>query len=427
MRTPRDSSCLSLLEEMGLRPSTPPIRSSHYGMALRDPWSYYVIHRLGLVPKLSWSKCLTLGSWFHTACEFHQNPKAHEPHATPWAAYRELLNARLQELAAICASIGHSPQAVEKIGLREEREAYSAWALYHGSSKVPLPSSSLTWTETLHHRKYVVLGTEIDLTMTHPVINHPVGVRLDALLYHREHNTLWIVDYKTTSKSIMDRAAICPIEFQTQLYLDVVDTLLTTCHPSMEKLLAPLNLTEDQYNTLSVRGMMHVIIRKPGIQFGMEDRDFEDKEFTPTRGPNKGVTRMERVYVGQPKLSNYVRRVSDWYTRSGTYLHLAETESAETFPVGISHSPKSLVLADDQLHSYHSRLKFLHSMATRIPAPENFLVNPGAADGHDHISHITDLSVVDIANWPTVISSHNLMVRKPDETIIENQGTGSNP
>jgi hypothetical protein len=392
-------------------------------MALRDPWSYYVVHRLGLVPKLSWSKCLSLGSWFHTACEYHQNPKAHEPYASPWGAYRELLNSRLQELAAIGASMGFNPTSVEKIGLREEKEAYSAWALHHGSSKVPLPTTSLTWTETLHQSKYKMVGTEVELSLKHPLIQHPVGCRVDAILYHKDHNTLWLVDYKTTSKSVLDRAAICPIEFQTQLYLDIVAQLLETREGPLESLLSKLELG-DKRDSLQVRGMLHIIIRKPGIQFGMEDRDFKDEEFTPSRGPNKGITRLERVYTGEPKLSNYVRRVSDWYSRSGLYTHLSETETAETFPVGISTSPISHVLASDGLHSYYSRLKYLHSLATRIPAPENFLVNPGSSDDFSSVSHITDMSVVDIEQWPSIISSHNLMVRKPDETIKDDSASG---
>jgi len=412
-KTRRDSSSIPLLEEMGLRPLTPSIRSSHYGQALRDPWAYFVTQRLGLVPKLSWSQCLTLGSWYHTACEFHMNGSP-----SPWAAYRQLINTRLQELATLCTSMAYTPHAIESTCIREEREAYSAWALFHGSAKVPLPSNAMSWLDTIRDpSRYEVVATEFELTMTHPLIQHPVGIRVDAILYHKQHNVLWLVDYKTTSKNPVDRSAVCPIEFQTQLYIDVMKLALGDRNPKLEVRLEGLGLTKQQRDSLDVQGMQHIIIRKPGIRFGMEDRDFEEKEFTPSRGPNKGITRIEREYVGEPRLSNFVRRVSDWYTKSGQYLHLQETDPIG--PVLISRSPASLVLDDTGLHSYYSRLKYLHSLATRLPSPDNFLVNPGASDEHGRVSYVTDLSVVDIADWPAVISAQELMVRKPTDAIVQ--------
>jgi hypothetical protein len=415
-KTPRDLSSIPMLEEMGLRPQTPTIRSSHYGQALRDPWGYFVVQRLGLVPKISWSQCLTLGSWYHTACEHHLNQSPH-----PWASYRKLIDARLHELAAICTESGYMPTAIEKTAAREEREAYSAWALFHGSAKVPLPSNAMSWLEAIQNKeRYIVLATEFEFSMKHPLIQHPVGIRVDAILYHKQHNVLWLVDYKTTSKAPMDRSATCPIEFQTQLYIDVMRLAVEDRSPRIEELLAPLELSKEKRNKLTVQGMQHIIIKKPGIRFGLEDRDFEEKEFIPSRGPNKGVARIEREYVGEPRLSNFVRRVSDWYLRTGMYTHLAEKEPES--PVLISNSPASLVLDKNGLHAYYSRLKYLYSLATRLPSPDNFLVNPGASDDHGHISYITDLSVVDIADWPAVISAQGLMVRKPADSIVQLEG-----
>jgi len=408
-----------LLEKMGLRATSPPIRSSHYSVALSDPFIYYLTQRLGLYNALSWSRVLSHGSWFHRAAQLDTflTPDQHPEIVGHTDAYLSLLRARQAELTTIAKNRGIQPPGLACILGREEEEALTALACYTVSARVPLSRPGLpvrrlgeaapTWRSWLSS-KFDVLAQEFEVRGLTPT-GHPVVILIDAVLYHREHHTIWLLDYKTTGLLPLVRMSICPVEFQTQLYLD------TAARDFQTETRTGLYSLLDGRACEGVYGMVHVIFQKPNLIFGYRDRDKRAVTITPTRGKNKGIERTEYEYFGEPTLSNYCRRITNWALATEEYTHLAETRTEP--PVNISCSPLSRVLDPSGLLSYHSRLKYLSDLATRDPHPSNFLSNPAKAFSHGDLTPWADFMLNPLSEWHNLISAHNLIPRLPSDPV----------
>ena len=382
----QNESCIPLLEKLGFVAQSPQLRSSMLRPAISNPFSFYLHHRLGISSRLSWSKALSHGSWAHKAAECLLKEEPDKAFVT----FSAVLDERLIELEALARDCGYQTIGLEKILDRERLDAYTGWAWMRSSRH-----SGMDWLAYAKQPKFEIVAIEPDLAYHHPSIDYPVGIKPDLVLYHKDHKTIWLGDYKTTSKVPTERALYCPRDFQTQLYLQVAQAI------SDQRGLCGLP------KGLIVKGMSHFIIGKPSIEFGLNDRDFSIKDFTPSKGPNKGITRQEKVYEGEPRLRNYVKRVGHWYGATDDYAHLNETR--EEPPCNISHSPTSKVLDANGLHCYHSRLKYLHDMLTRPAYPLNFLYNPQPPLYGTDIA--TSFANFDITEWPALISKHRLMMR----------------
>lgn len=388
----QNETCIPFLEKLGFVAASPQLRSSMLRIAISNPFAFYFHHRLGITSRLSWSKALSHGSWAHKAaeCLIRKDPN------DAFIVYSSILDERLVELRSIAESCGYQPTGIEKLLERERLDAYTAWSWMRSSRH-----SGIDWLAYVKQPKFDIVAVEPDLSYHHELIDYPVGIKPDIVLYHREHKTIWLGDYKTTSKVPSERALYCPRDFQTQLYIDVAQKI--------SDLTGLCGLPRG----LPVKGMSHFIIEKPSIEFGLNDRDYSIVDFTPSKGKNKGITRQEKVYEGEPRLKNYVKRVANWYGAMDDYVHLNEVR--EEPPVNISHSPTSKVLDANGLHCYHSRLKYLCDMLTRPAYPLNFLYNPQPPLYGTDIA--TSFANFDIMEWPTLISKHRLMTRIKTDSI----------
>lgn len=397
----RGDAAREYLATQGLVAVSPPIRSSDYALALTDPFRYYLTRRLGLIPALSWSKALSRGSWFHKCLEL-DDLSCEEPLLR---GFEESLRLREIELGASCALVGIQGESLRSVLSRESMDAQTARAWYEASSSVHIDETHVSWRHFLRRPYWRVLSREECLTAHLPSIGgHPSVIQPDVLLYHEGHHKVWVVDAKTTDEDPVVRMTSCPLEFQTLHYLHTLHELLR--HDSFR---SRFSLPPD----VSVGGMIHIVVRKPDLVFGMKDRNFTDQVFVPSRGPNKGVSRLERAYHGEPVFSNFLSRVRNWYAAADEYTHLAKEFSASP-PCNLSFTTVDF-LEDEATSDYHQILSFLHSMATRTPNPNNFLRNPDSLRSWGSVSKYAPLYLLPVHQWTQAILDKGLIQKHRNE------------
>lgn len=400
----RGDAAREYLESCGLVAQSPPIRSSDYVLALTDPFRYYLTRRLGLVPAVSWSKALSRGSWFHKCLEL-DDFTSETPSLSVGLTFDQALQQREKELAASCASIGIQSESLRDLINRERADAQTARAWYEASASVVIDDTHGSWRSFLRRPYWRILSREE--TFRAPlgsVGNHPAAIQPDLLLHHTGHNKLWIVDAKTTDEDPLVRMTSCPLEFQTLHYLNVVNLLLFDA-----SFRSRFGLTPDT----TVGGMIHIVVRKPELVFGMKDRNFTEKLFVPSRGPNKGVSRLERTYHGEPVFDNFLSRVRTWYAAADEYTHLAK-EFASSPPCNISFTTVDF-LEDESASDYHSILNFIWSLATRKPNPNSFLRNPDSLRSWGSVSRYAPFYLLPVSQWPAHIAEQGLIQKHRDE------------
>lgn len=411
--TGRGRDAAAFLSYHGLVPRTCPIRSSCYESGLSNPFIYYLTRRLGLARPFDSSTALTRGSWTHTCLEL-------DPLSCPPAALEQPLHAvlklRLDELKTQCESQGIVGDSLKAFLDRETKDALSALAWYQAASSVTITPQHRDFRTYLSRDHWVILGHELKATYLDPSFPKTplVGV-YDLLLYHRTHNTLWVLDLKTCSESPVTRLATCPIEFQTQHYLHILRELVRS-----GVLQAQFNLPAD----VQPMGMIHLAIQKPTIEFGQLDRSFREVPFTPKTGKNKGITRMEKEFYGEPTLSNYFTRCRHWYNATDDYTHLAPARATPEVgpPVNLSFSPITSVLDADGTIQYTSRLKYIEDLARREATPENFLVSASDLRSFGSLSPWAPFALCPVKHWPEIMQREGFIVSFRDEDTPHEPG-----
>jgi hypothetical protein len=384
-----------LLDELGLKATIPHIRSSDYELALTNPFAYYLARRLSLSCPLPSSEALSRGSFFH-ACAEHDDFSYSYPKLQGYDAHIAL---EKDKLATHLSNFGIIGDTRDRYFTSLLRDAEIARSWYIASASVPLPSPFHTWRHWITHSPFELIAKEFDLTVDNPFSPHaPITVRFDLLLYHKLHNTLWIVDFKTTSLPPRFRALTITREFQTQAYLAALSKALSTST-------FPLPLPSD----VRVGGMTHIIVEKCPLLFSQADRSFTLEPFTPTRGPNKGVTRFEKKFHGDPVFSNYLTRVSNWYLGADEYADLLPERSSSPV-VLISNTPYEDVLHADGLSEYESRLHYITSLATCPANPSLFHLNPSSMISSDGPTPFAPFAFTPPAAWPDLLAPNHLAI-----------------
>lgn len=398
----RGDAAREYLSSHGFVPTVPSIRSSDYTLLLEDPFKYYLTRILCLVPALSWSKALSRGSWFHKCLEI-DDLTSETPSLTLGSGFDGALADRELELRESCESVGIQGETLRDILAREVQDANTARAWYEASSSVEIDKTHGSWRDFLRRPYWCVLSREHLYSAAMPHIGgHKAVIQPDLLLYHRDHKKLWVVDAKTTDEDPVVRMTSCPVEFQTNHYLRVLSHLQSIGH-------LPL-LHPEVTSDATIGGMIHVVVRKPDLVFGLKDRNFTEKIFVPSRGPNKGVSRLEKTYHGEPLFCNFLSRVRDWYAAANDYTHLAR-EFAASPPCNISFTTVDF-LDDESNLDYHDALNFIHSHATRNPTPNNFLRNPNSIRAWGSVSKYAPFYLLPVSQWPSHIAEAGL-VRRP--------------
>ena len=403
----RGQDAQKYMEYHGIVDTTPSIRSSDYEGILHCPFQYYLSRRLGLSPALRWSKALSRGSWFHRRLELYRDT----PEVVAKAA-NEMLEDRLEELEEICKSIGIKGESKDKVLDRERKDYSCAMAWYEVAMDLQLSHKKVpTAHEFLKQEHFVHLGSEVGIRL-HMPHTHKVGKVMltgmyDTLLYHKEQNSIYIVDAKTTAGSPEERLMTCPLEFQTQHYMMVL------------KLAIEANLIQPLYDLpkdVRVGGMVHIAVQKPTIEFGMKDRDCEEYEHELSRGPRKGQIEIRKNYSGEPRFENYLRRCEDWYRGQGEYEHLAERWNSSP-PLNYSLTYGTLLQEEDYLDEYYARVALIRQYVQCKAIPKNFPRSASHLRQFGRMSPFTPFYLTHPKEWPDIIKADSFMQVDRDEGV----------
>lgn len=430
------------LESRGIVPINPTIRSSDFGLVDACPFTYLLTRRLGLTSLLRYSEALSRGSWFHTALELTFQ---HRENETLRAAYAAVLDRRVAELKTLGAHMG--PAQLASVIDRERVDAKTSLAWYLASrtyTNFKVSSLRHPWPLQLTQPPFLWLGSEITLKCplnTKPKLDRVV--QLDALLYNQDTNRLWVLDAKTTSLRPWVRAQQCPYEPQTFHYLDVVDELL----PSLQ---TTYNLPTD----CKLGGMVHLIVQKPTIEFGMSDRPWwfaatskrSDLRATATFVPGKGWklaslrlstgeivssetdrpmpeyeasawcektagVQCKKEFSGEPDPLVYESRCASWYCGTGDYIDKAEERMHPEFtPINYSFTAASILLDTRFRTEYTARLDRVISFARAPLLLDNFPRTPdGMVDFSREPSPWAPFFGAPVSNWPSLMLQSNLV------------------
>ena len=286
-------------------------RSSDYDTWQRDPFEYYLRIRLGLTHPFQVSDALGYGTWLHTAHECHAHALV-PPAAKPTDTYLSVLGVKQNEL---CEVEGVSASRLEAAIEREDKRAREAWIWYHAAMNLPLPGRNRTTAWDLLNQN-ACIATELELSVT--LFDHPCCIAIDDLRYNPTKKELEIWDLKSTGGSVTQRLTACPFEFASVLYRAVVEADLAKGAQSVLRNLVT-SRGFDGFN-IKLGCFKHLVVRKPTIHFGRNDRPFTVTSRTITRGARKGQTVVEKEYTGDPSYEIYLDRCKDWYYGEGDFL-----------------------------------------------------------------------------------------------------------
>jgi len=391
------------LDHEGLVAITPTIRSSDFETILLDPFSYYLHRRLGLVDGLRWSEALSRGSWFHRCFE-HMD--------LPGGLFDKALEVNLEmrgdELRMVADAVGVSPSSLQTILQLEKQDMLTARAWWEAFCTLEIPRKGCTFPQYLLRPQWQKLGHEVRAVYTHEDYpRSPLVAQYDLLLYHRDQNTVWIVDAKTCGTSPTDRLLTASHEYQTLHYLFILQCLI-----SEGTLQETFNLPGD----VRPGGMIHFALQKPTINYGIRDRDFTLKEHRIQRGPRAGQMEMKRVYSGEPRLENYIARCQEWFRREGEYQHLMEKYG----PALNTSTTKAAILSDFVARTrYFETLQKVYEYATCLAYPKNFPASYKGLLAYGKVNPMSRFYLLRPEEWPTVARELHLIKAWRDEDIPE--------
>lgn len=398
-------SAMEYLAQYGLVPHIPTIRSSDFHTGLSDPFRYYLTRRLGLIPRLSWSKALSRGSWAHKAFQLDDwGTPLSEDHRT---AFLKSVRARLDEIREIAPYAGLTPSSTAEWLTREARDADTAYSWYAVHRTIAPRAPSHPSFATLFSSGEVISREATYYTTTKVNNRYAVhSVIQPDLLWLDPRGRLWIVDLKTTSDSPLVRLSTCPLEFQARHYAHVIADLQDNF---------PDRLPEPARKA-DLAGVMHIAVQKPTIEFCSKDRDYTEKTRTITRGARKGETVVEREYTGEPRWENYLSRCREWLTATGEYTANAKERDADP-AVNFSFVGSSLLFSRQAKADYQRDLSILHSLATRPAHPEFFPKNPRGAVDLGKPTLYAPFYLNPVVDWPGIVESLSLMQAFRDEDL----------
>lgn len=439
----RGEDALAYLRHCGLDPRIPPsLRSSDYASALSNPYLYFLVRRLGLVPALSWSKAKNQGSWFHHLFAMFDNPDR-------FVIYNSMLDTRIVELKRMCKELSLGPDETAGILERERIDAARARAWFEATEYVPIPrenAAPITFQQWLRDERWSVVGRELRYSYIHPEFPLvPIVITMDLLLYSASSNSLWVIDAKTTRRYPDLRLSTIAHEFQTQQYM-------VTVRHRLADLCRNLSLPLD----CKFGGMVHPCIWKPQIVFGQKDRDFrwvadgkrkkqigrlvvapDRQQWTaewgdPGCAPSFKVAgsfekcfkalwagcgkKPEKVFCGEPRLGNYVDRLAECYRGEGEYSGDAESRAAHP-PVNMSTTTAWRLLDERWLTEYWDRVDLVYQWATCDPIPGAFPRNTDDLFRYDDLSLYADFFLNEVEHYPEIIAKKHFMVAHRDEDI----------
>ena len=436
-------SAYRYLQHHGINAIVPTIRSSDYGLCRRSPRLYYIIRRLGLIKALRWAEALNRGSWFHTIFGLYKAPHRR-------SLYDKMLAARCKELLTTCRMIGYGVEATEDVIQREKLDALTALGWFDALEFIPIKFDSTgahdTLREFLDHPRWGHLGGEVRIVRKWEAT--ALVVQIDRLLYNRDTNTVHIVDPKTTTESCLQRLSTVRNEFQTKHYMITVDWAMQ--EGIIQKMF-------DLPSDAKFGSMMHIAIWKPGITYGQKDRpyhwyaegkrkkvkgnllhtreegiwqavachftqrleidgsvvgegDFEEAFDALHKATGK---KPDKVFVGEPDLARFTKRLRECYLAQGEYERFAERH-AEDPPINVSFTGAANLKDSLWLTDYWDCVHYIHSHATCDPHPENFLP-PDMRDvrGTEYLPFFTN----DIMRWPEIIQENHFVTARRDADL----------
>lgn len=211
---------------------------------------------------------------------------------------------------------------------------------------------------------------EVILELQHPDFSRPFRCPCDLVLRKKGTNKVWIVDYKTTSKSPKVRARTTRFSGQIALYRLVLQAHL-----------------DEWGRGEKVEGSFHAIIQKPGIKLcGTDQKNATEWNCSP--------------------IEAYLRRLAQWYKKK-------EDEDPD-------HPP--MVLDPNEFHrppmtrELYGRLRQFCKAANAAPDVDHFYRVEGACTKWNSVCPYLRICNSDPVMWPSLIEeSYELGFREDKE------------
>jgi hypothetical protein len=414
-----------IFADMGCPPVTPPrLRSSDHDLCLTDPFRYFLVRRLGLVPALSPPDARDEGTWLHTHLSLIDKPPI---------ARDVSLN---QQRSAAHAEIERAADEFDvPDSIRNERKA----------DVDSLCASTQAWWEAALDAvpigKYPTLRSYLQRPNWQPVlIEHtqsipglpiPSVIQIDRMIYDETNNCVDIFDLKSCAETTRIRAATCSFEFQTRHYLF-----------GERAILGSLGLPKGCY----IRDMCHILWQKPTIRISNDDRPYhwysEGKksgvtgtakpkgghwEVTCSGWPNPEVLlqeqhaidrlheatgkKPEKSFLGDPDPARYLERCKRWYAGTGEFSAEGVQRGIDESPVlDVSRTSATLLLDLEVERDYRADVDTIVHYATCPPDPALFPRNYPKLREFRRLSPYYHFYVQPVDEWPRIIADEKFVV-----------------
>jgi len=431
------------LAEFGLKPVNPPVQSSMYALAAKDPFGFFLRYKLGLVPANAYSEALSRGGWFAENFRFQHDPERLGKLGT-------LLTNRLSEISVIVRDFGLGEHARQRMVDKERRDFACALGWYEAVIDLPVPGKGNTTVRSYTSQsKWRLLGTEVLFSYTPPEYEYPFVGRFDSLYFDEKTHKVWVRDDKTTSFSADKRTLTFPVEFQAEHYFFCGREL-------MPMFIEKFGLPEDS----TFGGIMHFAFQKPTIDFGSKDRAYwwasegkrkdkagavkdgrlvirtistgELESDTAVDNEDSAVQELHaitgkkptKVYEKEPDLNRYVERCARWYRAEGEYADKKEEREREPVVAFSYLGPEWFASREER---YHQRARMLVELCLTKNDPALYRQGPSVVDEYGRVFPTAELYVNPLQAWPEIITKNRLRVvhryeqlhhENPDDVVI---------
>lgn len=359
-----------------LEPVSPPIRSSDAKYSC--PYMYLLRRRYGLVPPAEYSPALSQGTHWHKLLELETEPDFEKS----WDTYSN--------------EVLHGLEGNVLTNVKRDLELCKhTWSVIR-SRPCDEKGNTLAHLVRMPHLRLVANELKISMNITGPLqIEYPVTIQIDKLFYHPKQNALYIFDLKSTGSDAQVRAAQCPFEFQTWLYIETLNQFVGIGGYQ------DLGVPQDT----KVAGIQHYIFSKPKIRLSAEDRDYELKTRIFQKGPRKGTTDISRNWYGEPQWSNFVRRWAQQFIDN---------------PERVLCSFTPLLGNEGLLGDFWNRLDWISPLSQcAVDEPIFFRTESGAVDWNAVSPYYPFYVNPRREDWAQIAARHNFRVehRDPPDTL----------
>jgi hypothetical protein len=299
---------------------------------------------------------------------------------------------------------------------KEEQDAKCALGWFQAWSQIPTSAEHGTFLDFLNRPYWQDLGSE--LLFVYKDAAHFSAARYDRLLYHKEKNELWIVDFKTTDTHPDVRAQICPIESASFLYPQILSSVLSKLGPANCGDLLGFELPKD----VQVGGMIHLIVQKPSIEFSREDRPYKEVQHELKSGPRKGQVEIRKEFTSDiPDLNLYVDRCGHWLSGTGTYLDKSAERAAHP-SVNISFTSHAL-LRSNWSERFVTRYELMQSYSTCPCDPSLFPMNASGLLDYGKLNPLAPFYLTPQSGWEEIMQRNYLIQKFRDPEITPDSET----